>query len=105
MYDIKKFDVMINQKLIEKNQIHIRNRNYISIDFYLFKTSRIQTNGEISEEELLKNTTKTTIQKYIKTKRKKQRKIIGKVLPNIPPLTGIYSKGSMIDQTINLTED
>lgn len=70
--DIKKFNIMINHKSINQNHIHIHNKDYISVDSYLFRSSRIQINEGILEQELLKNVTKTVIEKYKKSTQKKK---------------------------------
>lgn len=100
--DIKNICVKINGKLVsaETYSIHLRNRNYVSLESYLFKVTKLSEND--SDEISLENLTKKLVQRFHDSM-KWNEKPFAKVIPNIPPLTGVFKDGEMIDPSIDLT--
>lgn len=103
--DLKQFQIKINRKPKHKNHIHLHNKNYMTIDSYLFRVNKVQMDKQTTEQKLLNEITKKVIEDYKNSKHKKIEKKTMRVLPNIPPLTGIYIDGKMTNSTIDLTQD
>lgn len=103
--DIKNINIKINHQPHSKEtpmSIRLYNNTYVSIESYTFKVTKVRAEKGVPDEFILKGLTKKSVQEYQASKKKyKCERVIKKVKPNTPALTGKYVNGDMIIPTID----
>lgn len=100
--DIKEINIKLNNRPIpeEAFSVHLYNNNYLSIESYVFRVTKIKVENGLTQKGfliLLKKLTKEIVQKFRNSQKNiKSEKVIAKITPNEPALMGKYVDGKMI---------
>lgn len=100
--DIKNIKIKVNHRPLSEIPISIRlySNFYVSIESYTFKVTKIRAEEGVPDEFVLKSITKRSVQKFQASQKKnKCEKLIARIKPNVPSLTGRYVNGEMVIST------